>query len=88
MKGSYEQRPPTEDGKEPEIVIRKQIKTESDVLEYVEYKMRCRGNQFLEYEFSANNLDQFNGFTIKIVMSSTNQAYPPRFKDLRGIAIR
>jgi hypothetical protein len=21
-------------------------------------------------------------------MSSTNQAYPPRFKDLRGIAIR
>ena len=50
MKGSYEQRPPTEDGKEPEIVIRKQIKTESDVLEYVEYKMRCRGNQFLEYE--------------------------------------
>ena len=45
-------------------------------------------NQFLEYEFSANNLDQFNGFTIKIVMSSTNQAYPPRFKDLRGIAIR
>jgi hypothetical protein len=25
---------------------------------------------------------------IKIVMSSTNQAYPPRFKDLRSIAIR
>ena len=45
-------------------------------------------NQFLEYEFSANNLTQFSGFTIKIVMSSTNQAYPPRFKDLRTIAIR
>ena len=45
-------------------------------------------NQFLEYEFSANNLGQFSGFTIKIVMSSTNQAYPPRFKDLRSIAIR
>ena len=45
-------------------------------------------NQFLEYEFSANNLAQFSGFTIKIVMSSTNQAYPPRFKDLRSIAIR
>ena len=45
-------------------------------------------NQFLEYEFSANNLGQFSGFTIKVVMSSTNQAYPPRFKDLRCIAIR
>jgi len=47
-----------------------------------------KANQFLEYEFSANNLRQFSGFTIKIVMSSTNQAYPPRFKDLRSIAIR
>jgi hypothetical protein len=45
-------------------------------------------NQFLEYEFSANNLGEFSGYTIKIVMSSTNQAYPPRFKDLRSIAIR
>jgi hypothetical protein len=47
-----------------------------------------RQNEFLEYEFSTNNLGQFSGFTIKIVMSSTNQAYPPKFKDLRGIAIR
>jgi hypothetical protein len=45
-------------------------------------------NQFLEYEFSANNLGQFSGFIIKIVMTSTNQAYPPRFKDLRTLAIR
>jgi len=43
-------------------------------------------DQFLDYEFSANNLGQFTGYTIKIVMSSTNQAYPPRFKDLRSIA--
>ena len=47
-----------------------------------------RDNEFLEYEFSANNLGEFTGFIIKIVMSSTNQAYPPRFKDLRSIAIR
>lgn len=45
-------------------------------------------NQFLEYEFSSNNIGQFSGYTIKIVMSSTNQAYPPIFKDLRSIAIR
>ena len=45
-------------------------------------------NQFLEYEFTAENLDLFNEFSIKIVMSGTNQAEPPRFKDLRVIAVR
>lgn len=45
-------------------------------------------NQFLEYEFTANNLGDFTGYTIKIVMSGTNQAYAPRFRDLRSIAIR
>jgi len=45
-------------------------------------------NQFLDYEFNANNLGEFTGYTIKIVMAGTNQAYAPRFKDLRSIAIR
>jgi hypothetical protein len=45
-------------------------------------------NQFLEYEFNANNLGDFTGYTIKIVMSGTDQANAPRFKDLRSIAIR
>jgi hypothetical protein len=45
-------------------------------------------NQFLEYQFTADNLDLFTGYTIKIVMAGTNQAYAPRFKDLRSIAIR
>ncbi len=45
-------------------------------------------NQFLEYQFTANNLDLFTGYTIKIVMSGTNQAYPPRLKELRTIAVR
>ena len=44
-------------------------------------------NQYLDYEFSANNLGSFTGFVIKIVMSGTNQAYAPRFKDLRVIAL-
>jgi hypothetical protein len=44
-------------------------------------------NQFLEYEFSANNLGSFTGYTIKIVMSGTDQAHAPRFKDLRSIAL-
>ena len=45
-------------------------------------------NQFLEYEFTVNELPLFSGYTIKIVMSGTNQAYPPRIKELRTIAIR
>jgi len=45
-------------------------------------------NEFLEYQFTADNLDLFVGYTIKIVMSGTNQARPPRIKDLRTIAVR
>ena len=44
-------------------------------------------NQFREYEFTAENLDEFVGFQIKIVISGTNEAIPPRFKDLRAIAL-
>jgi hypothetical protein len=45
-------------------------------------------NQFLEYQFTADNLGLFSGYTIKIVMSGTNQAYPPRIKELRTLAVR
>ena len=44
--------------------------------------------QFKEYQFTVDNLPEFTGFTIKIVMSGTNQAQPPRIKDLRAIAVR
>ena len=45
-------------------------------------------NEFIEYQFTADNLDLFTGYAIKIVMSGTNQAYPVRIKELRAIAIR
>ena len=45
-------------------------------------------DQFLEYEFTANDLDLFTGYRIKLVLASTSQAYPPRIKDLRTIAVR
>ena len=44
--------------------------------------------EFREYEFTADNLDLFTGYRIKIVMSGTNQAYAPRIKQLRTIAVR
>jgi hypothetical protein len=48
-------------------------------------------NEFLEYQFTrypAYALDLFSGYQIKIIMSGTNQAHPPRIKELRTIAIR
>jgi len=48
---------------------------DSDVLDY------------REYEFTIDNLPAFRYFGIKLIGTSTNQAYPPRFKDLRVIAL-
>jgi hypothetical protein len=44
-------------------------------------------NDFSEYQFSIDNLEQFSGFTIKIVMASTNECVPVRLKDFRAIAL-
>jgi hypothetical protein len=45
-------------------------------------------NAFSEYKFTAENTPQFNGFMIKVVMTSTSQAKPPRIKNFRSIALR
>ena len=44
-------------------------------------------DDFKEYEFTANNLEEFIAFSIKIVMQGTNSSEPPRLKDLRAIAL-
>ena len=51
-------------------------------------KPNIKTNSFSEYKFTANNLPQFNGFMIKVIMTSTNQAKPPRIKNFRSIALR
>jgi len=43
--------------------------------------------EFKDYEFTIDNLASFKNFSIKIIGSSTNQAYPPRVKNLRIIAL-
>ena len=43
--------------------------------------------EFLDYQFTADDLQQFTGFTIKIVMISTNECSPVRIKDLRVLAL-
>ena len=44
-------------------------------------------NEFSEYQFTVDNLEEFIGYRIKIVMSGTNEAKSPKFKDLRTIAL-
>jgi hypothetical protein len=54
----------------------------TDILEALSENLTYR-----DYEFSIDNLPEFRYFSIKIVGTSTNQAYPPRIKDLRVIAL-
>ena len=44
--------------------------------------------EYLDYEFTADNLGEFVGYSIKVVMSGTNQAETPRIKQFRAIAIK
>jgi hypothetical protein len=44
-------------------------------------------NEFSEYQFSNDDLEPFTGFKIKIVMNGTNEAFAPKFKDFRVIAL-
>ena len=44
-------------------------------------------NDFSEYQFSIDDLEQFSGFVIKIVMTSTNECVPIKLKDFRAIAL-
>ena len=46
-----------------------------------------RFNEFSEYRFTADDLEQFNGFSIKIVMTSTNESVPVKLQDFRAIAL-
>jgi hypothetical protein len=44
------------------------------------------GLAYNDYEYTVDNLPEFTGFAIKIILASKNQAQPPLVKDLRGIA--
>ena len=44
-------------------------------------------DDFKEYEYTVNDLDEFIAFSVKIIMQGTNSSEPPRIKDLRAIAL-
>ena len=43
--------------------------------------------QYREYGFTVEDLPQYRNYRIKIVLTSTNQVYVPRMKDLRVMAL-
>jgi hypothetical protein len=43
--------------------------------------------EYKEYVFTSGNLQSFRSYRIKIIMTSTNQVYVPRIKDLKVIAL-
>ena len=51
------------------------------------YVKASEDNEFIEYQFTADELPEFSGFAIKIVMSGTNEAYTTKFRDMRAIAL-
>jgi hypothetical protein len=44
-------------------------------------------NEFKEYVYEANNLEEFVAFSVKIVMTGYNSSKVPRFRDFRAIAL-
>ena len=45
------------------------------------------GEEYSEYEFTADNLEEFTGFKLKIVFSSTNESNPVLISDIRALAL-
>ena len=43
--------------------------------------------EFRDYQYTANDLVEFTGFQIKVIMAGTSQAYVPRIRDFRSIAL-
>ena len=44
-------------------------------------------DQFLEYEFTSDDLPAFTGFQVKVCLTSINQAQVPQLLDFRAIAV-
>jgi hypothetical protein len=42
---------------------------------------------FREHQYSASGLSTFTAFQLKIILKGTSSSYPPRVKDMRGIAL-
>jgi len=63
-----------------------------DTINYSESRSQSPYNgdyydSFYEQKFTAEGLDEFSSFAIKIVMVGTNPAFAPRITDMRALAL-
>jgi hypothetical protein len=63
-----------------------------DTIKYSESKAQSPHHpdyykSFFEQKFSVKDLDEFSSFAIKLVMTGTNPAFPPRITDMRCLAL-
>ena len=60
---------------------------DKDVPKLDSYSPNPSNSQFQEYQFTVDRLAAFSSFRIKIIGTSTNQAFAPRVKSLRVLAL-
>jgi hypothetical protein len=75
--------------KQGQVITTKNNNGHSDslVVKSNSYGFAPQDIEYKDYTFTADNLPSFRSYRIKIVMTSKNQAYVPRMKDLRVLAL-
>ena len=67
------------------------VKKHPEVIHFVspqsEFYSMVELEVYKDYNFTANNLPSFKSFRVKLVLTSTNQAYAPRFSNLKVITL-
>jgi Domain of unknown function (DUF4815) len=61
--------------------------SDTSILKTDNYQFASEDLNFVDYEFTMNNLPEFKYFSIKLIGTSSDMAHPPRLKDLRVIAL-
>ena len=75
--------------KQGQVITSKNSDGQSDtlVVKSNSYGFEPQDIEYKDYTFTADNLPSFRSYRIKIVLVSKNQAYVPRMKDLRVLAL-
>jgi len=75
--------------KQGQVIAPKNNDGQSDtlVVKSNSYGFEPQDIEYKDYTFTADNLPSFRSYRIKIVLTSKNQAYVPRMKDLRVLAL-
>ena len=75
--------------KQGQVISPKNNNGQSDtlVVKSNSYGFEPQDIEYKDYTFTADNLPSFRSYRIKIVLTSKNQAYVPRMKDLRVLAL-